>query len=152
MQRAQAPAAHGRVQALAAHPVPFFTQGDLQPAGAVAALVDAKGFDQRRFPSRRLLVHRPLLPRLPRIIPTGRHPEHLAEPPHGVMPTFGSNEAVAAHWPWVCEITRLKHLLARALFNISSYCACRRLAARRWRSSAAVAGSSVAPNAAATSF
>ena len=91
LQGAQPPAAHGRAQALAAHPVPVLAQGYLQPAGAVAALVDAKGLDQRRFLGRRLLRHRPLLPRLPRITPTGRHPEHLAEPPHRVVAALGSD-------------------------------------------------------------
>ena len=98
LQGAQAPAAHGRAQALTAHPVAFFAQGHLQPAGAVAALVDAKDLDQRRFPGGRLrALHRPLLPRLPRIIPTGRHPEHLAEPPHRVVAALGVDEAVATH-------------------------------------------------------
>ena len=72
LQGARAPAAHARAQALAAHGVPVLAQRNLQPAGAVAALVDAKGLDQGHFPSRRLLVRRPLLPRLPRIIPTGQ--------------------------------------------------------------------------------
>ena len=130
--------------------MPFFTQGDLQSAGAVAALVDAKGFDQRRFPSRHLLRHRSLLRRLPRIIPTRRHPAHLAEPPHWEVPALGGDEAVAAHWSGVCEITRLKHLLAMAFFKISNSCAGRRLVVRNWRSSTAVAGSSDVPKAAAT--
>ena len=118
----------------------------------ITALVDPKRLDQGRFPSRCLLRHRhrPLLPRLPRIIPTGRHPEHGAEPPHGAMPTFGVDEVVAAHGVSVCEITRLKRLLAMALFNRSSSCACRRARAHSWRSSAAVAGSSAVPKVAAT--
>ena len=45
MERMQAPAAHGRAQALPTHPVPVFTQGDLQLAGAITALVDPKGLD-----------------------------------------------------------------------------------------------------------
>ena len=52
LQGVQAPAAHGRAQALAAHPVAFFTQGHLQPARAVAAFVVAKDLDQRFFPGR----------------------------------------------------------------------------------------------------
>ena len=152
LERMQAPTAHGRAQALAAHPVLVFMQRDLQPAGAITALVDPKGLDQGRSPSRRLRIHRPLLPRLPRIVPTGRHPEHLAEPPHGAMPTFGGDETVAAHGSGVWESLRMKQALAMAMafFKISSSCACRRLAARSWRSSAAVVGSSAAPKAAAT--
>ena len=110
--------------------MPFLAQGYLQPAGAVAALVDAKGLDQRRFLGRRLLRHRPLLPRLPRITPTGRHPEHLAEPPHRVVAALSSDEAVAAHWSGVCESLRVKQALALAYFKMSSSCACRRARAR----------------------
>ena len=118
----------------------------MQPAGIVAVLVDAGSLDQGHFPSRRLLVRRPLLPRLPRIIPTGRHPKHLAEPPHGAEPTFGVDETAAAHRVSVCEMTRLKRLLARALFKMASSCACPQARARSWRRSwAAVFGSSAAP-------
>ena len=80
----------------------------------ITALVDPKRLDQGRFPSRCLLRHRhrPLLPRLPRLIPTGRHPEHLAEPPHGAMPTFGGDETVATHWSGVWESLRFKQALA----------------------------------------
>ena len=45
LQGAQPPAAHGRAQALAAHGVPILAQGDLQSAGAVAALMVPKGLD-----------------------------------------------------------------------------------------------------------
>ena len=131
----QAPAAHGRAQALPTHGVPVLAQRNLQSAGAIMALVDAKGLDQGRFPSRRLLVRRPLLPRLPRIIPAGRHPEHLAEPPHRVVAALGVDEAVAAHRVSVCEKR------AMAFFQISNSCACRLLAARRARTSAASVGS-----------
>ena len=61
---------------------------------------------------------------------------------------FGVDETVATHWSGVCEITRLKRLLAMAFLKMS--CACRRARARSWRNSAAVAGSSAVPKAAAT--
>lgn len=51
LQRVQAPAAHGRAQALAAHSVAILAQGHLQSAGSVAAFMHAKDPDQRRFPS-----------------------------------------------------------------------------------------------------
>ena len=104
----QAPAAHGCAQALPIHSVSVLAQRDLQPTGAITALVYPKSRDQGRFPSRYLLVHRPLLPHLPRIIPTGRHPEHLAEPPHRVVAALGVDEAVATHWSGVCESLRVK--------------------------------------------
>ena len=148
LQRMQAPAAHGRAQALVAHPVPVFTQHDLQPAGAITALVDPKGIDQGRFPSRCLLRHRPLLPRLLRLIPTGRHPDHLAEPPHGVVAALDVDEAVATHWSGVCESLRVMQALAMAFYNMSS--ACRRARVGSWRSPASVAGSRADPNIAVT--
>ena len=98
LQRMQAPAAHGHAQALPTHGVPVLAQRNLQPAGAMTVLVDAKGLDQRRLPSRCLLRHRPLLPRFPRIISTGWHPKHLAEPPHRVVSALGVDETVAAYW------------------------------------------------------
>ena len=67
-----------------------------------------------------------------------------------VVVAVGSDEAVAAHWFGVCESLRLKQAMAMAFFKIASSCACRRLAARSWRNSSAVAGSNVAPRAAAT--
>jgi len=48
--------------------------------------------------------------------------------PHGEVPALGGDEAVAAHWSGVCEVTSLKRLLVMTFFNIS--CSCRRLAAR----------------------
>ena len=43
LQGAQFPVAHSPAQALATHPVPVFTQSDLQSAGAITALEDAGG-------------------------------------------------------------------------------------------------------------
>ena len=91
-------------------------QLNLQPADAVAALVDAKSTYQSRFPRGRFLRYGPQLLRLPRIIPIGWHPEHLAEPLHGVLAALSGDEAVATHWSGVCEITRLKRLLAMVFF------------------------------------
>jgi len=131
--------------------VPFVAQRHLQPAGAVAAFVEAKDLDQHRFPGRCFQVpHRPLLLSLPGVKAAGRHVQYLAEPAHGVVAALCGDEAVAAHGSGVCEITRLQRLLAMAFFKISSSCAYRRLAARSCRSSSAVAGSNAASNAAAT--
>ena len=96
LQRAQALAPHGCTQALTAYPVPFVAQDHLQPTGAVAAFVQAKDFHQHLFPDRRFRdFHHPLLLRLPGIKAAGRHVQHLAEPPHGVVVALGSDEAVA---------------------------------------------------------
>ena len=148
LQSAQVPAAHGRAQALPTHSVPVLAQRDLQPAGAITAPMAPKGLDQGRFPNRCLLVHRPLLSRLPRIIPTGRHPEHLVEPPHRVVAALGVDEAVATHWSGVCESLRVMQALAMAFYNMSS--ACRRARVGSWRSPASVAGSRADPNIAVT--
>ena len=147
LQRMQAPAAPGRAQALPIHGAHGLAPRNLPPTSTIPALMGLKGLAQGRFPSRCLLVHHSLRSRLPRIIPTGWHPAHGAEPPHRVVAAPGGDEAVAAHWSGVCEITRLKHLLTTAFFKSS--CACRRARARSWRSSATVAGSSAAPTAAA---
>ena len=147
LQRMQAPAAPGRAQALQIHGAHGMAPRNLPPTGAITELMGLKGLAQGRFPSRCLLVHHSLRSRLPRIIPTGWHPAHGAEPPHRVVAAPGGDEAVAAYWSGVCEITRLKHLLTTAFFKSS--CVCRRARARSWRSSATVAGSSAAPTAAA---
>ena len=60
LQGTQPPAAHGRAQALAAHPAPFLAQRHLQPTGAIAAFVVPKDLDQGCFPGRRFLPHSPL--------------------------------------------------------------------------------------------
>ena len=150
LQRVQAPAAHGRAQALATYPMPVPAQGNLQAAGPITAFVNAKNLHQGLFPDGRFLSYGPLLPRLPRIVPTGRRPEYLAEPPQGAVPVFGVDEAVTAYWSGVCQSLRLKQALAMALSKISDSCASRWARARSWRSSAAAAGSSAAPEAAAT--
>ena len=116
LQGAQIPATHGRTQVLTAHGVPVLAQLDLQPAGAVATLLDTKSLYQSCFPLGRFLRHGPRLLRFPRTIPIGRHPEHLAEPPHRVLAALSCDEAAATHWSGVCEITRLKRLLAMAFF------------------------------------
>ena len=146
----QAPPPPGLAQARAACPVPFLTQGHPQPTGTIAAFVKAKDLDQGGFPGRCFLCHRPLLALVPGVKAAGRHAQRLAEPPHGVVAALGGDEAAAAHWSGVCEITRLKRLLAMAFFKIFSSGAGRRARARSWRSSAAVAGSSAASNGAAT--
>ena len=146
----QAPPPPGLAQARAACPVPFLTQGHPQPTGTIAAFVKAKDLDQGGFPGRCFLCHRPLLALVPGVKAAGRHAQRLAEPPHGVVAALGGDEAAAAHWSGVCEITRLKRLLAMAFFKLLSSGAGRRARARSWRSSAAVAGSSAASNGAAT--
>ena len=97
---------------------PFWCQRHLQPAGAVAAFVDAKDLHQRRFPGRRFTAppHRPLLARLPGVIPTGRHAQHLAEPPHRVVAAPGGEEAGAAQWPGACERLRSQQVTGNDIF------------------------------------
>ena len=63
LQRVQAPAAHGRTQALATYPIPVPAQSDLQMAGPVAAFVNAKNLHQGLFPDGRFLSYGTLLPR-----------------------------------------------------------------------------------------
>ena len=97
LQRGQAPAAQGRAQVLAAHPVAFFPQRHLEPAGAVAAFRHAEYLHQRRCPGRRFaLLPGPLLVGLPGVKAAGGHAQHLAEPLHGVVAVLGGDEAVAA--------------------------------------------------------
>ena len=97
---------------------PFWCQRHLQPAGAVAAFVDAKDLHQRRFPGRRFTPppHRPLLARLPSVIPTGRHAQHRAEPPHRVVAAPGGGEAGAAHWPGACKGLRSQQAPGHGIF------------------------------------
>ena len=73
LQRAQAPAAYGRPQALTAHQVPLFPQRYLEAAGAITAFMHPKHLDQRRFPSG-LALRCPLLRSLlPRVVTAGRY-------------------------------------------------------------------------------
>ena len=116
LQGAQTPATNGSTRVLVAHGVPVLAQLDLQPAGAVVKLVDTKSPYQSCFPRGRFLRHGSQLLRLPRTIPIGRYPEHLAESPHGVLAALNGDDALATHWFGVCEITRLKRLLAMAFF------------------------------------
>ena len=81
---AQALAPHGRAQVLVAYPVPFLAQRHVQPTGAIAAFVVPKHLCQGGFSGRYFLPHRPLRALLPGVKSTGRHTQHLAEPPHEV--------------------------------------------------------------------
>jgi len=74
-------------------------QSDLKPAGAVAALMNAKDLDQRRFPDRRTVPHRLLLVLLPGTKAGGWHAQRLAEPPHGVVAALRIDEAVGLIGP-----------------------------------------------------
>jgi len=84
----------------------FSAQGDLQSARAVAAFVDAKDLDQRRFLSRLALRYALLLRVLPRVISAGRHAQHLAEQAHGVRGPLPVDEAVTVHGLSVVESLR----------------------------------------------
>ena len=72
-QGPQAPAAHGRAQALAADAMAFSAQGNLQSARTTAVFVVAECLHQRGFPSRLTLCCALLLSVLPRVIPAGRY-------------------------------------------------------------------------------
>ena len=66
----------------------------------------------------------------------------LAEPPHRVVAALKRYRRIGSG---VCESPRVKQALAMAFFKIPSACTYRRLAARSWRSSAAVVGFQLRP-------
>ena len=131
-------------QALATHPVPFLPQRHLQPTGTVAAFRVPKGLDQRCFPGRFWLSYGLPLGLLLRVVAAGRYLRHLAEQPHRMLAPVPFDAAVTAHR---LSVTKKRTM---AVFKISNFCACRRLSARSCRNSAAEAGFSSAPRAAAT--
>ena len=106
LERVQAPSAHGPAQAVTFDAMALAAQDDLAPARAVAAFVDAKDLDQRRFLSRLALRYALLLRVLPRVIPAGRYAQHLAEPAHGVRGPLPVDEAVTVHGLSVAESLR----------------------------------------------
>lgn len=109
---------------MTADTIAFSAQSDLQSARTIAAFVVAEYLNQRRFPSQLARYYALLLSLLPRIIPTSRYAQHLAEQAHGVRGPLPVDEAVAAHRLSVAE------KMAMAFFKMSSSCACRRAKAR----------------------
>ena len=142
LQRLPPVAAQPRAQGLAAYLMALFPQLDPEPARTVATFVVVKNrhhfrppgrFARSRGPSR---LHQP-----PSVVAAEHDAQDLAKLLDRVKSPLLVNEMQRTHGFGVCEITRLKRLLAMAFFNMSSSCTNRLLTARRVRISAASAGS-----------